>query len=122
MAATQMNIRIDEDVKKAGDAALASVNYSPSLMVQTVWDYAARNRHNKKALQRLVQVVEDSEGKSPQAEKTRKLKQLHSGLEMRKLLLEQMGIEGVPRPCDLTDEDLLYQAHLDKMAERGVSL
>ena len=40
MSATQMNVRLDSAVKRAGDAVFADHGYTPSQVVRAVWDYA----------------------------------------------------------------------------------
>ena len=41
MAMTQMNTRIDEDVKRRGDAVFASMGLTPSDVVRAVWEFAS---------------------------------------------------------------------------------
>ena len=41
MGKTQMNTRIDENVKHAGDAAFEAIGWTTSQVVQTVWEIAA---------------------------------------------------------------------------------
>lgn len=43
MALTQMNTRIDDELKKSGDAVFASLGMTPSDVVRAVWEYASRN-------------------------------------------------------------------------------
>ena len=119
MATTQFNVRIDEADKAAGDDAFASIDYSPSQIVQAVWGYAARNRRNKKALRELTTLV-DQQASAAASEKERKLSMLEEGQQLYLNMLEEMGIEGIPAPLEMTDEELLYQAYLEKMAERGM--
>ena len=40
MAAVQMNVRIDEDVKARGDEVFARAGFTPSQVVRAVWEYA----------------------------------------------------------------------------------
>lgn len=59
MAMTQMNTRIDSNLKVQGDAALAEFGYSPSAAVRLLWEYAARNRHSKRAMDEVFGLLED---------------------------------------------------------------
>ena len=119
MPTTQFNVRIDEDDKAAGDEAFASIDYSPSQIVQAVWNYAARNRRNKKALRKLTSLVGQQE-KADLSEKETRLQWHARASKIYSDMLKEMGIEGIPEPVNMTDEELLYQAYLDKMAERGM--
>lgn len=40
---TQMNTRIDDALKRQGDAVFAKIGLSPSEVVRSVWEYAARH-------------------------------------------------------------------------------
>ena len=119
MSTTQFNVRIDEDDKVAGDEAFASIDYSPSQVVQAVWNYAARNRCNKKALRKLTSLIDQQE-KAELSEKDRRLQWHAAAPQMYADLVKQMGIDGIPEPLAATDEELLYQAYVDKAAERGL--
>lgn len=119
---TQMNVRIDADIKAAGDEAFASIGCTPSHVVQAIWNYAARNRHDKKALRRLNQMVEKPIDEEAQRNIERRLELVRQGPQLYLNMLKKMGIEGVPEPLDISDEELLYEAYLDRMAEKGMPL
>lgn len=121
MPTTQFNVRIDEIEKNVGDEAFASIDYSPSQVVQEVWGYAARNRQNKRALRKLVSLVNQQE-ESKLSEHEERLKWHESASHLYTDMLKEMGIESLPEPLDMTDDELLYQAYLDKMEERGMSI
>ena len=44
MPTVQMNTRMDEELKRQGDAVFAERGYTPSQVVRAVWEYAARNQ------------------------------------------------------------------------------
>lgn len=41
----QMNVRLDHQLKEAGDAVLASLGMTPSQAVRELWQYLAENGH-----------------------------------------------------------------------------
>ena len=41
-ASSQLNVRIDSDLKRAGDAVFTSIGLSPSQAVRALWELAAR--------------------------------------------------------------------------------
>ena len=43
---TQMNVRLETNLKNQGDAALAHAGYSPSQAARKLWTLAAKLRHN----------------------------------------------------------------------------
>ncbi len=119
MSTTQFNVRLEEDDKQAGDEAFASIDYTPSQVVQAVWAYAARNRRNKKALRKLASLL-DGQTAETSSEQEDRLKWHAAAPKMYKDMLKEMGIKETPAPLGLTDEELLYQAYVDKAAERGM--
>ena len=58
MASTQMNMRIDASLKSSGDLAIRESGSTPSAIVRSVWEYAARNRHKPQAISELVNFLE----------------------------------------------------------------
>ena len=40
---TQMNVRIDEELKRSGDAVFMEAGLTPSEVVRSVWEYAAQH-------------------------------------------------------------------------------
>ena len=54
MDAVQMNVRIDRELKREGDAALATVGYTPSQAVRALWENAVRLRRNPDALRNYL--------------------------------------------------------------------
>ena len=115
MLTTQLNVRMDAKTKPGGDQALASIGYTPSSVVQAVWRFAERNRHDKKALLELRNLLEPAERNQEKPKQS----WVQEAPLIYKHLLENMGIENTPAPLEQTDEELLFQAHLEKMAERG---
>lgn len=58
MAAVQMNLRIDAEVKERGDAALSEAGYSPTQAVRALWMFAAAHAHEPQVVRDLLQQVE----------------------------------------------------------------
>ena len=52
--AAQMNIRIEPELKKAGDAALADIGLTPTQAVRLVWEKAASRGKGLEELQELL--------------------------------------------------------------------
>ena len=120
MTTTQFNVRIDANTKTLGDEAFSSINYTPSRIVQEVWGFAARNRRSKKALRQLVDLVA-APAEEPASERERKARLIEDGPGILLRMLAENGVENPESIVLPSDEDLLYQAYLDKMAERGMS-
>lgn len=52
---TQMNVRLETNLKNQGDAALAHAGYSPSQAARKLWTLAAKLRHNPKLLSDILE-------------------------------------------------------------------
>ena len=68
MTLTQMNIRIESEMKSAGDAAFAEIGYSPTEAVRELWGFAQRNRNDKQAIGDMMRSLCDP--RSVEAEET----------------------------------------------------
>lgn len=113
MSMTQMNVRIDADLKKAGDEALASIGLTPSETVRMVWQVAAER---KDGLQKLKEMVPST--RAVEAVDTRE-----NGFKaMRHTVDRFMADRGynVTTPVEISDDELLEEALVERMQERGL--
>ena len=51
---TQMNTRIDSDLKEAGDAVLARLGYTPSAAIRGFWQYAVDHQDDAASIRSIV--------------------------------------------------------------------
>lgn len=63
---TQMNTRIDRELKERGDAALARAGFTPSQAVRALWEFAAKHEYEPEAIMQALspeqsQDIEDDE-------------------------------------------------------------
>lgn len=56
---TQMNVRLDSQLKEAGDAVLASLGMTPSQAVRELWQYLTENGHMPIAKRNNDEVLPD---------------------------------------------------------------
>ena len=49
-ASSQLNVRIDSDLKRAGDAVFTSIGLSPSQAVRALWELAANHKDEPERL------------------------------------------------------------------------
>lgn len=87
MTTVQMNTRIDEDLKRRGDAVFAQNGYSPSQVVRVVWSYAAE--HNE-----VPPFMKEADSDDRRAEIQTKLARAKDGAGLAlKVAEEQCGFE-----------------------------
>ena len=113
--AAQMNIRMSRSVKEAGDAALASVGFTPSEVVRTIWEKAA---HRGKDLEDVVRLLAPSDELPPvEGEDDPVLR----GSRIVSDGMRELGIDmsrvNIP---ELSYEELREQALADRLEERGL--
>ena len=121
MATAQINARIGASAKVLGDQALESVGYTPTRAIRALWGYAGRNLHDRKALRALLDKLEGSgEGGDNADDACQRMERVQEGPLIFQNALREMGISDFS-PCDVSDEELLERAHMEKMAERGLS-
>ena len=120
MPSTQMNLRIDAQIKEQGDAALEQAGYSPTQAVRTIWEYAALHAHDPQAVRSLLQQAE-AEGVS---ERNARRAAVRSALrrcdDLRTQLAAIAGVPGEQESCDVSDKELRGDALFARWEERGL--
>lgn len=113
--AAQMNVRMSRSVKEAGDAALASAGFSPSEVVRTIWEKAARRG---KDLEDVVRLLAPSVERAPAEDADNPVLR---GCRIVADGMRELGIEmsRVSIPV-LSYEELREQALADRLEERGL--
>ena len=133
MSATQMNFRIDADLKAAGNLALGENGLTPTEIVRDTWQFLARNRHAPDAIRKLVDYLRGAplavdgagDGGSSARDDTW-MDDLEDDVVMKgpriiEHFYKEMGID--PSTIEpMSYEELKFQAYADKYPEiLGVS-
>ena len=119
---TQMNTRIERELKQRGDAVLARAGFSPSEAVRALWEFAAAHEREPQAVARAL-AVEDPEAERERQERIQRkrdsLKRLHATIaEFRERYgITQDAIDAVNR---MSDKELYEQALVERYEERGL--
>ena len=117
MPTVQMNTRMDEELKRQGDAVFAERGYTPSQVVRAVWEYAAKNRD-------IPPFMKDDEDAS-EAQTSSEAAKAHAddgaGLAL-KVAYEQCGFSPATTPDTAAAEyaswrDLRDQAYDERLRE-----
>lgn len=117
MAMTQMNVRIDEQLRIEGNAALESIGISPAQMVRAVWSYAARNKNNPLKLEHDLKFLEEDKPLSEEVQ--RKLDLIAEGQRIVADFYKEMGI--TPGEIDpLPYDELKELAYRERWEDRGL--
>lgn len=117
MAMTQMNVRIDEQLRLEGNAALESIGFSPAQAVRALWAFAARNANNPVKLEHDLKFLEREEALSEEAQ--RKLKTFHEGQKIIEEFMAQNGLSfGDVEP--ISDKELKELAYSELWESKGL--
>lgn len=121
MASTQMNIRIDEAVKKSGDAVFAHLGYSPTSIVRLIWGYAAHNKNKPAQVKNLLHEVEQALSPDADAERAKRIQLADAGPQEFLRFLSNMGVDCIPQLEDETSSaaDIREQAALERARKKG---
>ena len=115
MPTSQMNVRIDDDVRIKGNAAFESIGWTPSQAAREFWSYAARNRQNHEELQKMRQLLENDNPEAEQPSWT------EEGANIVSKGLAKLGIAvSACKPSELPYEELREQALYDRLQEKGL--
>ena len=124
MTPVQMNVRIDQTLKREGDQAFEEIGYTPTEVVREVWGFAKRNRHKRRALAEMMDSLRDPrELERSKAEQERELatfeQLLGEGRRQIEEICESCGIDFAQlAPLGEDDYDQLLADAYDDEIER----
>ena len=119
MPTAQINARIDADKKTLGDLALAEIGCAPTRAVRALWDFAGKNRGNTAVLHDMLETLEGASSLNSDCKLESRVRLAESGPSIYSDALAELGIDRAAVSPEDSYDDLLEQAYIDKMAERG---
>lgn len=120
MASVQMNLRIDEQVKQLGDAALMEAGYSPTQAVRTVWSFAAAHAHEPQKVRQFLQRAEAEHDTGSAARKKKLRAALGRCDDLRAQLDAAVGVSSSLAFEAAPDKELRDAARVSRWEEREV--
>lgn len=116
MATTQMNVRLEDGLKRRGDAAFAAAGYTPTQVVRRIWERAAEVGDDPEALTALVNGSNAGESRDKAL-----LEESVATLGAVDALLERLGVTSADVPGERDYDALRWRAYQEKAAERGLA-
>ena len=117
MTMTQMNVRIDAEIKRRGDAALASIGYTPSRFIHESWEALAANTGNPHRLHEIADVRQPQRNED---EIARKLELLHAGTRLFDETMAKLGVTDYhDAPVfQLSFDELRWEAYQERQTDK----
>lgn len=118
----QMNTRIEEGLKKAGDDVLARLGYSPSVAVRGLWRYVVDNQDDAGA---IAKVIEPSAAEGLSDAASRKVEATRSIRELFARTAADLGIgdaspSGAPTSGEAPSwDDLRDDWYMERLGREG---
>lgn len=115
--AAQINVRLDADLKRSGDAALSRAGMTPSQAVRALWQLAASLADRPGALEDILLPSRAwAEQREREKAAKRKLELMDQGSKLFAAACRESGIDMVrAQPSD--DEGLKRNAYADRYGE-----
>lgn len=111
---TQINVRIDSQLKAEGDAVLATAGITPTQAVRAIWTLAANAARTPNKLNDvLFPEKSESAAKTKDSEMKRRAKIIEAGSSICNIAYEKMGIEPHSAAEKYTYEELKAAAYLE---------
>ena len=98
MAVTQMNVRLPSQLKEAGDETFASLGWSATQAVRTLWEFASRHASNPSVVKDALQKQDEDNI----AARKELVEQVRAG---RRIFPDFCKAHGVPLP-EMRDDDI----------------
>ncbi len=116
--AVQMNVRIDDELKREGDAVLSQVGLTPSQAVRSLWRVVLGNRGNPRA---IAEMLDPRRADDDLEKREERLAAIERGRHICDDFLRTHGINPHAVDGDLpADDELLEEAYIERWAERGL--
>lgn len=114
----QINARLEQPLKQAGNDALASIGFSPSAAIRALWEKAALRG---KDLEEVQMLLSGEPHRSPDA--AEKLASLEKARMHVFDILEELGVKDpyTPPTGFESDKEALAAALMQRMEERGLA-
>lgn len=116
----QMNTRISRSLKERGDAALERAGYTPSQAIRKLWDYAANNAHNPRAIENLFDAEDEAEKREAEEERARRRETMRKSMNIMADAYERHGIKPSDWTMNASYEEMRDYALLERLRERGL--
>ena len=116
----QINARISRPLKERGDAALERAGYSPSQAIRKLWDFAANNTHNPRAIQSMFGAEEESALRDAEEERARRREVVMKSANIVADAYERLGITPSDWTMNASYEEMREYALLERLRERGL--
>lgn len=116
----QINARISRPLKERGDAALERAGYSPSQAIRKLWDFAANNAHNPRAIQSMFGAEEESALRDAEEERARRREVVMKSANIVADAYERLGITPSDWTTNASYEEMREYALLERLRERGL--
>lgn len=119
MPTTQMNTRIDEELKTAGGEWLRALGYTPSQAIRLLWECAAHGAVDLKPLRQVMSICEDVADKEKEERHRRMRRAIAKAPSLHREICDAIGIDSIPPMPALSDKELRELAYLDRAIEKG---
>lgn len=116
----QINARINRTLKERGDAALEHAGYTPSQAIRNLWDFAARNAHDPRAIRILFDTEENEEERKAEEERARRREEMRKSMNIMVEAYERLGIKPSDWTMNASYEEMRDYALLERLRERGL--
>ena len=118
-AVSQVNARIDAELKEAGDAALAKAGLTPTKAIRGLWARFARLADCPEEIRELVSGRGDELPSEARAERDRKLALVREGSQIVAQSLASRGVDAPEVIEEIPYEELRELVLLERLSERG---
>ena len=119
-ADAQVNARMDSELKRSGDAALAKAGWTPTQAVRALWAFASKHATEPEKVASVFSSADDTVPEDiERAERIRRRRELVArGPKLMEESCKAMGIPWPPTPIPWTDEEWKEQAYVEQFGEK----
>ena len=114
-ATAQVNARIEPELKRKGDEALAAAGLTPTQAVRALWELATRCAHTPEKLRAALFPCEELQAQTQRdREAQRKRALIEEGANLMERFYRSQGLPWPPPTSELSYEELKEAAYLER--------
>ena len=110
---SQLNVRIDADLKERGSRGLTRAGYTPARAIRRLWALAAEYENEPEVIERLLSASDPAESTG----KDKRIEALHQGWDIVQSGTNQAGLHSLAAESDIPYAELRELAAVERLAE-----
>lgn len=114
---SQLNVRIDANLKERGSRGLTRAGYTPARAIRRLWTIAAENENEPEVIERLLSGTNATASSAENSNRSKRIEALHQGWKIIRDGADGAGLHAPTAKSALPYAELRESAAAERLAE-----